>query len=155
MASGSDGCCGPPAAIFEPPSSLVCPITLELFLDSVSNAVGQTYERWAIEELFNQWRDGTRIPMENTGESNENRAAMVDAPKHSSEGPLDPSTGEELHGNTTLIPAVLARGQALEYRERAAGMCVAKAVQIGCEDPVKYLKRAAELLKGVDLKVGE
>lgn len=113
------------AFIFEPPPLLVCSITHSLYLDPVVNEVGQMYDRPAIAETLARFPDD----------------------------PKDPLTGVSLKGRTRLSPVAAVKGEVLEYREKAASACVVKASQCECDDAVRYLRRAGELLDGVDLTI--
>jgi hypothetical protein len=106
--------------VFDNPPDLVCPITCELFWDPVINSAGQVYERAAIEHHI------------------ERSVATGSEPK-------DPVTNTPLPNNH-LTPVFPMRSRAAEYRSSAARHCAAAATSPTCSDPVRYLRRAAELL---------
>ena len=106
--------------LFDSPSDLICPITCELFRDPVISPVGQVYERAAIERHFSRSATGGQ-PVK------------------------DPVTNQVLD-SLALVPVYAMRSRAAEYRERTARACVEAAVSPTCGEPVKYLRRAAELL---------
>lgn len=62
---------------------------------------------------------------------------------------VDPITGVPLPSAATTTVWLL-RSKALAYRERTAQACVAKACQATCQAPILYLRRAAELVQGLD-----
>jgi hypothetical protein len=106
--------------VFDNPPDLVCPITCELFWDPVINSAGQVYERAAIEHHI------------------ERSVATGSEPK-------DPVTNTLLPNNH-LTPVFPMRSRAAEYRSSAARHCAAAATSPTCSDPLRYLRRAAELL---------
>ena len=73
-----------------PPYELVCPITLEVIVDPVMTVDGQTYERAAIERVFEDTAKG--------------------------EDPISPVTELELESRL-LIPNVALRSICMDYRE--------------------------------------
>eukprot|EP00803_Ostreobium_quekettii_P002455 evm.model.scf_886.3 EVM.evm.TU.scf_886.3 scf_886:24885-28521(+) len=109
--------------LFEPPPDLLCPITAELFVDPVLNAAGQVYERSAFMRYLNGCG---RDPV------------------------VDPVTRIPL-AQQFLTPVVVMRSRAMEYRERVARRCVELACQKDCPTPLKYVRRAAELVDGVEM----
>lgn len=110
--------------LFQPPADLVCPITCDLFRDPVLNSAGHMYERKALLRY-----------LENTPRA-----------------PLDPISRQPIDASV-LMPVVKIRGRAIEYREDVSRACVEMASNKDCRDPVKYLKRAADLCAEVDLQV--
>lgn len=124
VSSGSEvGATVPEGYLFEPPSDLVCPITHELFVDPVLNAAGQVYERTAFVRYLNGCGLGQVV---------------------------DPVTRIPL-GHPILTPVVVMRSRALEYREQVARRCVELACQKDCPTPLRFVRRAAELVEGVEL----
>lgn len=113
----------PEGYLFEPPSDLVCPITHELFVDPVLNAAGLVYERTAFVRYLNGCGQGQVA---------------------------DPVTRIPL-GHPILTPVVVMRSRALEYREQVARRCVELACQKDCPTPLKFVRRAAELVEGIEL----
>lgn len=110
------------ASLFEPPADLICPITHELMKDPVINAAGQVYEREAIERAFREAPAGAaRDPYTNT-----------------------PLPSLQL---TTVWPM---RSKSMAYRDRSAAACVQRACQTSCPAPIRYLRRAAELVQGAE-----
>ena len=73
-----------------PPYELVCPITLEVIVDPVMTVDGQTYERAAIERVFDNTAQG--------------------------KDPRSPVTGSVL-SSRLLIPNVALRSICMDYRE--------------------------------------
>lgn len=71
------------------------------------------------------------------------QAAVAGAP------PTDPVSNAVLP-SVDLVPVWPMRSRAAEYREATMRACVARAAAPGCEDPVRYLRRAAELLLGAE-----
>uniref|UniRef100_A0A7S1VV23 U-box domain-containing protein n=1 Tax=Grammatophora oceanica TaxID=210454 RepID=A0A7S1VV23_9STRA len=59
--TNADGGAGPSQS--DPPSELLCPITLDLMKDPVIAADGHTYERSAIEQVFNQSTNRSNNPV--------------------------------------------------------------------------------------------
>lgn len=109
--------------LFQAPNDLVCPITHELFRDPVLNSAGRMYER----EAFLQYLESTS-------------------------NPVDPISREPLRADV-LTPVVQTRGSAIEYRENVSRVCVEIACGGDCQQPIKYLRRAADLCSGVNLQV--
>lgn len=109
--------------LFHTPADLVCPITHELFKDPVLNSAGQMYEK----EAFLQYLESTP-------------------------NAVDPISRVPLQRGV-LMGVVKTRGSALEYREHVSRICVEKACKSDCKQPMKYLKRAADLCSPVGLQV--
>lgn len=55
--------------------------------------------------------------------------------------------------NTVLTPVFPMKSRAIELRERVAKACVQRACSLDCKEPVKHLRRAAELCADVDVRV--
>lgn len=75
--------------------------------------------------------------------------------RYLSHNQCDPMTRQPLV-NKSLTPIFVLKSRAQEYRESAAKQCVEKACTQGCADPVRYLRRAVELVAdaaGKDLGV--
>eukprot|EP00878_Enallax_costatus_P028313 GHUV01030575.1.p1 GENE.GHUV01030575.1~~GHUV01030575.1.p1 ORF type:complete len:475 (+),score=162.34 GHUV01030575.1:605-2029(+) len=87
-------------------------------------AVGQVYERSAIQRHLLQ-------------------AALTGNP------PTDPISNAVLP-SVDLVPVYPMRSRAAQYRESTALECVRLAVQPNCTAPVRYLRRAAELVVTAD-----
>lgn len=119
--------------IFETPADLLCPITHCLFVDPVINACGQVYERSAIVAHL-------RAQQQQQQQGSGGAAAVV---------PTDPLTNAPLP-STSLTPVYPMRSRAAELREKVAKACVQRACSVDCRDPVRYLRRAAEVLSDVD-----
>lgn len=112
------------AHLFSTPTDLVCPITLTLFQDPVCNALGQVYERAALQRHLLQ-------------------AAVSGQP------PTDPVSNAVLP-SLELVPIWPMRSRAAEYRDNTIRACVQAAAAPDCPDPVRYLRRAAELVLSSD-----
>ncbi|GMH40936.1 hypothetical protein BSKO_08840 [Bryopsis sp. KO-2023] len=69
----------------------------------------------------------------------------------SSENPVDPVTREELTGG--LFTVLKHRSRVIEYRESVARTCIDIACRKDCDQPVKYLRRAADLCSEVNVEI--
>eukprot|EP00798_Chlamydomonas_sp_ICE-L_P021944 gene21944-28990_t len=116
----------PDSDLFNTPVDLICPITQDLFHHPVLNSLGMVYEREAITAYMRE-----RVS--------------------------DPVTNMPLPSNT-LTPVFPIKSRAMEYRERSAKLCVQKACSGASEgapptEPVKYVRRAAELCAKAEFQV--
>ncbi|KAK9868882.1 hypothetical protein WJX84_011105 [Apatococcus fuscideae] len=82
------------------------------------------------------------------GQVYERDSIMVFLQKHNT----DPVTRMPLAGKT-LTPIYILRSRARDFREQTARTCVSRACTPGCREPVKYVRRAAELCGSLDVEV--
>jgi hypothetical protein len=65
----------------------------------------------------------------------------------------DPLTRQPLP-NASLTPVFPLRSRALEYRQQTAAACMEIACSPGCTNPVRYVRRAAEMVGDIDTPTG-
>jgi hypothetical protein len=90
-----------------------------------------------------------RDPVINAAGQVYERDAIVQHLRHRTADPISNLPLQNMH----LTPVYPMKSRAMEYRESAAKMCIEACCQMTCEEPMKYLRRAAELSCGVSLHV--